>query len=377
VKQTGEISPPIGPPTSNRTPLTSLAVTTTATSPPRHTLFAGAWDKAVYGFALSPPSPSSTGGGGAAAAPPPLALKPLRGAHTDFVKALLALPPAARGAPPLLLSAGADGAIALWDAAAGALLQVVRGAHARAVLALALADDGGDGDGPVVVSADSTRELRAWRVDAGAGTLTEVPLVETLAPRDDGDGGVPATAPEGVEGEAYPRGPDGRSAVPPLVAHETSVLALAAAPSTGDLWTASADGTAKCLARAAAFRADAVLRHPDHVGAVAVCERAGLVLTACRDEGVRAWDAATGELVAALLRAHWEEVTSVVVAGRWAVSAGIDGTVRRWELARDALVEEMRRMESAEEAVPEARKESLLTEEEERELADLMGDDSD
>ena len=92
---------------------------------------------------------------------------------------------------------------------------------------------------------------------------------------------------------------------------------------------------------------------------------------------MRAWDAGTGELVAALLAAHWEEVTSVVVLGRYVVSAGIDGTVRRWELARDRLVAEMRRMDSVEAEEAPEKKPSLLTEDEERELADLMGDDSD
>jgi WD40 repeat protein len=260
----------------------------------------------------------------------------------------------------------------------------VRGAHARPVLALALAvaDDEDDDDekGPVAVSADSSRELRAWRVDAAARSLAEVPLVETLAPRDGGGGGERAQAlppPPQQQQQQQQRSPDGASSIASLVAHETSVFALAVAPSSGDIWTASADKTAKCLSRARGFAADTVLPHPDHVKSVAVCERAGLVFTGCRDEGVRAWDAATGELVAALLRAHWDEVTSVVVLPRCVASAGIDGTVRRWGLARDRLVDEMRRMDAPEVEEPEPEKPSLMTAEEERELEDLMGDDSD
>jgi WD40 repeat protein len=243
----------------------------------------------------------------------------------------------------------------------------------------------------VVVSADSNRELRAWRVDrrAAPASLAEVPLVETLAPRDDddddddddggGEGGRRGAAV--VEDKVHARMPDGTSSIAPLIAHETSISGLAVCPSTGDIWTASADNTAKRLSRAASFAPDAVLPHPDHVRAVAVAERAGLVFTACRDEGVRAWDADSGELVAALRGAHWEEVTSAIVVGgagpQWVVSAGIDGTVRRWEAARQKLVEEAARMDGP--AVPveeEEAKPSLMTEDEERELAELM-DDSD
>jgi WD40 repeat protein len=231
------------------------------------------------------------------------------------------------------------------------------------------------------VSADSSRELRAWRVGRAAPpSLAEVPLVATLAARDGADatgGGAERMEPPPQPPQEQQRRPDGAAPIAPLVAHETSIFALAVSPSSGDIWTASADKTAKCLSRSRGFAADTVLRHPDHVKSVALCERSGLVFTGCRDEGLRAWDAASGELVAALLRAHWEEVTSVVVLRRHVVSAGIDGTVRRWGLARDRLIDEMSRMDGPEVEEQEAKKPSLMTEEEERELEDLMGDDSD
>ena len=76
-------------------------------------------------------------------------------------------------------------------------------------------------------------------------------------------------------------------AAEPIIEHETSVYKLRF-DADDDLWTASADGTVKCLVRERGWKADTVLQHPDFVRDVIVGER--WVVTACRDEGVRVWD---------------------------------------------------------------------------------------
>jgi hypothetical protein len=71
-------------------------------------------------------------------------------------------------------------------------------------------------------------------------------------------------------------------------------------------------------------------------------------------------------------------VTALAVLGNTLVSVSIDATVRRWSLEPRALkqakedAEKAARGETVEETKP---KESLMTEEEERELAELMDDD--
>jgi len=103
------------------------------------------------------------------------------------------------------------------------------------------------------------------------------------------------------------------------------------------------------------------------------------------------WDAGTGKLET-VFEGHYEEVTGVVVLVREGrevvVSVGIDGTVRQWGLGKGELEKwkageaERRRAEAVGfEEVVEVKKveegKGLLTEEEERELAELMEMDED
>lgn len=191
---------------------------------------------------------------------------------------------------------------------------------------------------------DSNREIRRWLLTAS--TAHELPT---------------AKSERGLTSPPFQ----------PLVVHETSIFALTFSHS-GDLWTASADRTAKSLGRERDWAVDTVLRHPDYVKAIAVDERGEYVVTGCRDEEVRVWDGATGECVC-LHEGHFEEVTGLCIVGREVVSVSIDGTIRRWGLRE----EDFRKAKEVAErggAVGEAEKpkESMLTEEEERELAELM-----
>lgn len=106
-------------------------------------------------------------------------------------------------------------------------------------------------------------------------------------------------------------------------------------------------------------------------------------MTACRDEGVRVWDASSGKLIVDY-EGHFEEVMALVAGrkGREVVSAGIDGTVRRWGLSREGMREfaeerERERSGVVKEEEEKKGKEGMLTAEEEAELAELMGSDDD
>jgi len=103
------------------------------------------------------------------------------------------------------------------------------------------------------------------------------------------------------------------------------------------------------------------------------------VVTACRDENVRLWDCATGKLVH-VFEGHFDEVTGLAVVGEggWTVvSAGIDGTIRRWSVkpgeVQLAIKEAKERAEKGA-GDEEVQQERMLTEEEERELEELMED---
>lgn len=249
------------------------------------------------------------------------------------------------GGKELLVSGSADATLGVWDTQTGERLHTLKG-HGRAILALALDPGAGDDADTVqaesdtvrIFSASSDRLIKTWH------------LTPTRASMHLGN----------------------------ILAHETSIDALHF-DSNGDLWTASADKTAKCLSRSRNWQPDTSLEHPDFVRDVYVDEVGGFVVTACRDEEVRVWEAGSGKLVH-VYEGHYEEVIGlcgrVVDGKRVVVSVGIDGGVRRWGVGQKEVAEAVKRREEEGKGVEkvEEKKESMLTEEEERELAELMGE---
>jgi hypothetical protein len=75
---------------------------------------------------------------------------------------------------------------------------------------------------------------------------------------------------------------------------------------------------------------------------------------------------------------HFEEIMALLLLGSTVVSVGIDATLRRWSLRSDDLKKakfEAQEVQAGKQIEEEPAKESLLTEEEERELTALMDDE--
>lgn len=161
--------------------------------------------------------------------------------------------------------------------------------------------------------------------------------------------------------------------LPPILVHDTSVYKLHF-DDDGDLWTASADKTAKHLLRNDGWKVETTLIHPDFVRDVVTHDRYGWVITACRDEEIRVWNKATGD-IHHVFSGHYEEVTGLCLIGDLVISVSIDATLRRWSLAPANLrqaVEEARNPRLLEQE-PEPKTDlPMLTEEEEAELRALM-----
>jgi WD40 repeat protein len=298
-------------------PLPSLGL-----SPSASTVFAGCWDKSIWSWSVS--NQGSIPG------------KRFQG-HADFVKAVVVV---LLNGKQVLVSGSADASIIVWDVETGKRLHTLKG-HTRGILALAVDPLEEDKDGVIVWSAGSDREIRRWRI--GLESAKEIPSTEDLPS--------------------------------PLIAHETSVDSLLF-DSDGDLWTASADKTVKCLSRSQNFASDTSLEHPDFVRDVVVDEEGGWVVTACRDEEVRVFDKGTGKLHH-VFSGHFEEVTGLVLLpGQKVVSVSIDGTVRQWSLKAADLKKAVQEAEdeSLGKEKEEPKKENVMTAEEEAELAELMGD---
>ena len=193
----------------------------------------------------------------------------------------------------------------------------------------------------MLFSAGSDREIRKWRISADLSTAGET----------DADNSI--------------------------LQHETSVYNLHF-DADDDLWTASADGSVKCLSRERGWQADITLVHGDYVRAVAVDERGGWVVSVGRDEDVTVWERASGKLHHVFF-GHFEEITGLVLLGQTAVTVSIDATIRRWSLKAEDMRKAVREAEAANAEVGKKNEgvqmKGLATEDEERELAELMGSD--
>lgn len=315
-----------------RAPVTCLAIG----GPGAKTLFAGSWDKDIWTWDVDSAGPGRKFSG-----------------HTDFVKAVICTKLSGKD---ILISGGADKKIMVWDVETGRRLHVLQDPATTMLAIQHLAVDPvlSTPDTVVFASASSDRHIRHWSI-----TLTSS---EQLP-------------------ESFPDRPGAERLT--IEEHETSVYRLVYEGEDEDvnLWTASADGTAKCLSRSRGFVADDSFQHGDYVRAVAATD--DWVITAGRNEDVKVWDRSSGKLYCTL-EGHFEEVTDLVLlpdaaTGRVSkvCSVSIDGTIRTWPLAKnelDDVVEKIKVAAKPQDNEQEKQGDGMLTAEEEAELAELMDD---
>lgn len=246
-------------------------------------IFAGGWDKQVVRSTLSSSKPTDS------ASIPQISFK----AHDDFLKCLLIAQTPDKHL--VLLSGGADGVLNIWTLD-GKRLSTLR-PQSRGIEHIAL-DPLSAPEAPCIYFSTSQREIYSFTLP----TLTQMSSITISQP---------------------------------IIQHETSVYKLVF-DNDGDLWTASADKTAKRLARENNFVADTTLAHPDFVRDIVLHESSGLAITACRDEEIRVWSTATSQLLH-IFTGHFEEVTGLKIRGTILLSISIDATLRKWSLAPQDL----------------------------------------
>lgn len=240
----------------------------------------------------------------------------------------------------------------VWNTTSGERLHTLRDTTDSMMAVQDLAVDPEDSTETeiVVVSASSDPHIRRWRI-----SLSSASQIVDIAPES-----------------------TGKPARQTIHEHETSVYHVLfwADEEETDLWTASADGTAKCLSRAKSWSTEETYEHGDYVRTITIA--GDWVVTAGRDEDVKVWDRSTGKL-RHVYEGHYEEVTGLVaLPGARAVSVSIDGTVRTWELSSAALEKAIKEKAEGGKSAGKDKtevKEGLLTAEEEAELAELMGSD--
>ncbi|RAL61559.1 hypothetical protein DID88_009598 [Monilinia fructigena] len=231
-----------------------------------------------------------------------------------------------------LISGGADAKIMVWNTTTGERLHTLRdkSESMMAVQDLALDPEESTNTEVVLVSSSSDPQIRRWRISLSSASQ----ILDTT---------------EDVSAHSKPIRDT-------ILEHETSVYQVTFAGDEGetDLWTASADGTAKCLSRAKHWSAEETYQHGDYVRAVAITDT--WIITA---------------------------VTGMVIlqGGKQVISISIDGTVRTWGLTKGELEKaRLEREEKAKGVMKEEKvepKKGLMTAEEEAELAELLDSDED
>ncbi|KAK2624264.1 hypothetical protein QTJ16_006214 [Diplocarpon rosae] len=291
------------------------------------TVFGGCWDKDIWSWNRETGAPGIKFKG-----------------HSDFVKAVV------------LVSGGADKKIIVWDTATGERLHTLRDKSDTMMAVQDLAIDTEDSSDVemILVSSSSDPHIRRWRI-----RLSAADQMNNFS-RDTTESSVSVRA--------------------TITEHETSVYKVSyfGDEEDSDLWTASADGSAKCLSRAKSWATEETYEHGDYVRDVAVTGE--WVITTGRDEDIKVWDRVSGKLWH-IYDGHYQEVTGLILlkGGKKVVSVSIDGTIRTWGLgkpdldkARQEAEEKLKGLMKENVARP---KKGLLTAEEEAELAELMDSD--
>lgn len=107
-----------------------------------------------------------------------------------------------------------------------------------------------------------------------------------------------------------------------------------------------------------------VLLHPSAVKCILPLE---YTITGSDDEDIRVWD---GERCISVVSGHCDAITALRAWGGLVISASLDGTLRRWSM-KELLQPTPLSFEETDLQDPK----SALTEEEERELEDLLTDE--
>ncbi|KAJ2358050.1 hypothetical protein IWW50_001318 [Coemansia erecta] len=286
--------------------------------------------------------------------------------HSDFVKCLAVHPTL-----PIVYTGSADKSIKYWRLPEStdnlekrtasleiAPFKTIKGQHTGQIYALCLDPVSAS----ILYSTGSDASVRAWDAQTGAA--------------------IPA---EGGESSDWhiARGQ-----------HKTNIFDCKATENS--LWTASADKTA--IGWDIDTRtADLILEHSTTVTAVLPVPQVGVVVTGVRDGAIYIWRVSSGvpEIIREI-HAHTDDVSCLRVAGRVFYSSGLDGTLRKWDIQSvvsfaggieyisaelQALKEQslLNKQESGVQTkgstgISNNANSSALTEEEERELAELMSD---
>ncbi|MEU1374269.1 TIR domain-containing protein [Streptomyces triculaminicus] len=231
---------------------------------------------------------------------------------------------AAPDAGPLLVSAGNDGAVRLWDTVTGRGRSILRG-HGRKIVSLAFGDGGAH-----LAACGNDGVVRLWEPSTGRRirelTGDNDRLVSAVfAP------GVPVLATPSSDGDVYLWNAATGEYQREIDAETDHVWAEAFSADGEILATANDDDTVRLWYRGTGAQVTTLDGHRGRVRSIAFTADGSRLVTGCDDSHVRLWDLPGGGL-AAELAGHEGRVYAVVhgPGDAWLASASWDGQAIVW-----------------------------------------------
>jgi WD40 repeat protein/tRNA A-37 threonylcarbamoyl transferase component Bud32 len=228
-----------------------------------------------------------------------------------------------------LASAGADGAVRIWDALTGREARTLKG-HNHEVAAVAFSPDGRQ-----LASASLDRTVKVW--DAGTGRMVHdltghTLRVDTVAFSPNGTRLASAGFDRTIKVWDATTGQWVRDLTP--LGH--NVYSIAFYPDGTRLASACVDGTVSVWDTRTGQEIHKLEAHKNSVRSVAVSPDGKWLASGGGDQTVRLWDASSGQSVRTF-KGHASYIKSVAFSpdGTRLASASLDGTVKVWELATD------------------------------------------
>ncbi|MGI0492535.1 protein kinase domain-containing protein [Alkalinema pantanalense CENA528] len=225
-----------------------------------------------------------------------------------------------------IVSCSDDTTIKLWDTSSGRLLRVLKG-HIRDVTSIAVSPNG-----QFIASGSEDRTVCIWRLSTGE-LLRSFPGVAAMVKSVCISANGQFIASGGLDNQIKVWNLNAGTLVQTLTGHVNSVISVTMSENGRFLASGSKDRSIKIWNTQTGELIRSLQGNMDTVNAVAMSPDGRFLISGSSDKSVRVWRLSTGDPVVTLMD-HTSPVNAIAISPnqRWFASAGSDSTVRIWSM---------------------------------------------